>query len=61
MRKAAATPSAIAAMTPFSSPRRGLTVKAVAYIARPATTAAMWVKVGAISVAGFCFQLPGRS
>src|ERR1700690_1989190 len=45
--KAAATPSATAAAVPFSR-LGGMTVKPVATIAKPAITAAIWVKVGAI-------------
>jgi hypothetical protein len=46
MSRAATTPSATAAAVPFSR-LRGITVKVVATIAKPATTAAMWVKVEA--------------
>ena len=48
MSRAATTPSATAAAVPFSR-LRGITVKVVATIAKPATTAAMWVKVEVIS------------
>jgi hypothetical protein len=44
MNKAATTPNATAAAVPFSRLRRGLTVRDVATIAKPATTAAIWVK-----------------
>jgi hypothetical protein len=49
MNKAATTPNATAAAVPFSRLRRGITVKAVATIAKPATTAATFVKVEVIS------------
>jgi hypothetical protein len=41
-------PNATAAAVPFSR-LRGITVKAVAIIAKPATTGAIWVKVGHLS------------
>ena len=44
MSRAAATPSMTAAAKPGNSPLR-LTVKAEATIAKPATTAARWVRV----------------
>jgi hypothetical protein len=48
MSKAATMPNATAAAVPFSR-LRGITVKAVATIAKPAATGAIWVKVAVIS------------
>jgi hypothetical protein len=48
MSRAATTPSATAAAVPFSR-LRGITVKPVAHIAKPAAAAATWMKVKVIS------------